>query len=273
MARNTILGGPLVGLAAIGLTAAVLRRSGLEPSRIHAIREAIALSKLARLNPAALKHKRILPSKLKPSALNTSWLKPSALKSAGAHLTRTAEDADETENAEPTAETGHADAAVQAETDRAKGTECRGAGRRGTLRPSMGRRSTARGDPGGPDTGGKDRTSGESENGGTESGGTGRGHTGHGDAERADTERAGRIRQQFKANGAHSELQRVIQLVMHAPDSYAHRESHWRDEGDHIVVRTTFDGDDSSGNRVTNWVEAEVDSDGQIQSVLGHGTL
>jgi hypothetical protein len=250
MARNTILGGPLVGLAAIGLTAAVLRRSGLEPSRIRAIREAIALSKLARLNPAALKHKQILPSKLKPSALNTSWLKPSALKSAGAHLTRTAEDEDETENAEPTAETGHADAAVQ----------------------------TARGDPGGPDAGGKDSTSGESETGGTEgggteSGGTGRGHTGHGDAERADTERAERIRQQFKENGAHRELQRVIQLVMHAPDSYAHRESHWRDEGDHIVVRTTFDGDDSSGNRVTNWVEAEVDSDGQIQSVLGHGTL
>lgn len=79
-----------------------------------------------------------------------------------------------------------------------------------------------------------------------------------------------KIEDQFSAwDGSHRKLEDYIERNMHDPDSYEHVETVYWDRGDHLVVRTTFRGNNAFGGKVKNSVKAKVSiEDGEILEIL-----
>lgn len=85
----------------------------------------------------------------------------------------------------------------------------------------------------------------------------------------AAEERKKKIEAQFsKWNGAHSNLQRLVKKSMNDPNSYSHIETVFGDQGDYLIVQTTFRGKNAFGGVVKNTVRAKVSIDGDILEIL-----
>ena len=81
-----------------------------------------------------------------------------------------------------------------------------------------------------------------------------------------------RIEAGFSAwDGSHIQLTRVIKKSMNDPKSYKHDETVWWDQGDHLIVRTSFRGKNAFGGVVLNWVKAKCDLDGNVVEVIEQG--
>lgn len=84
--------------------------------------------------------------------------------------------------------------------------------------------------------------------------------------------RKDRIQKHFSAwDGSHRELTKLIKKSMNDPGSYDHVETVYRDEDDHLVVKTTFRGKNTFGGVVKNWVIAKVDLNGSVIEVISQG--
>ena len=78
-----------------------------------------------------------------------------------------------------------------------------------------------------------------------------------------------RIERQFSAwDGSHRNLEKTIKKSMNDPDSYDHAETIYWDNGDHLIVKTTFRGKNAFGGVVKNFVKAKVSLDGNILQIL-----
>ena len=81
--------------------------------------------------------------------------------------------------------------------------------------------------------------------------------------------RENKIKAQFSVwDGSHRNLEQLIKKLMNDPDSYEHIETRYADNGDYLVVKTTYRGKNAFGGKVVNWVKAKVSLDGKILSVL-----
>jgi hypothetical protein len=81
-----------------------------------------------------------------------------------------------------------------------------------------------------------------------------------------------RIEKCFSAwDGSHRGLTAVIKAGMNDPDSYKHVKTLYSDHGDYLIVETTFRGRNAFGGVVTNWVQAKVDLDGNVLSIIAKG--
>ena len=69
-------------------------------------------------------------------------------------------------------------------------------------------------------------------------------------------------------DGSHIKLGTFIKSSMNDPDSYKHVKTVYRDNGDHLIVTTTFRGKNAFGGVITNWVEAKTDIFGNIIEIL-----
>jgi len=72
-------------------------------------------------------------------------------------------------------------------------------------------------------------------------------------------------------DGSHIALERLIKKTMNDPDSYEHEETVYWDQGDDLIVKTTFRGKNGFGGVVKNWVKAKVDLNGNVLQVLEQG--
>ena len=81
-----------------------------------------------------------------------------------------------------------------------------------------------------------------------------------------------KIEKHFSAwDGSHIELTKVIKASMNDPESYKHVETRYGDQGDYIIVKTTFRGKNTFGGVVTNWVTAKCDLNGKVIEITGQG--
>jgi hypothetical protein len=81
-----------------------------------------------------------------------------------------------------------------------------------------------------------------------------------------------RIERQFSVwDGSHRGLTKTIKDAMNDPRSYEHVETVSWDQGDYLVVRTTFRGKNAFGGVVKNWIKAKVDLDGNVIAILEQG--
>ncbi|MBC23617.1 MAG: hypothetical protein CMJ32_06845 [Phycisphaerae bacterium] len=71
--------------------------------------------------------------------------------------------------------------------------------------------------------------------------------------------------------GSHLALAKLIKAGMNNPESYDHVETVYWDNGDHLIVKTTFRGTNAFGGVVTNWVRAKTDLDGNVLEVIDQG--
>jgi len=69
-------------------------------------------------------------------------------------------------------------------------------------------------------------------------------------------------------DGSHRALTREIKNSMHDPSSYQHVETVFRDDGEHLIVRTTYRGKNVFGGVVTNRVTAKVDLNGNVIDII-----
>jgi DNA-directed RNA polymerase subunit RPC12/RpoP len=65
-------------------------------------------------------------------------------------------------------------------------------------------------------------------------------------------------------NGEHIELSRILKKQMHDPDSYEHEETVYWIRKDHLVIRTTYRGNNTFGGKVKGLVKAKVSFDGEV---------
>ena len=72
-------------------------------------------------------------------------------------------------------------------------------------------------------------------------------------------------------DGSHRGLTKVIKDSMNDPGSYDHVETVYWDQGDHLIVRTTFRGKNAFGGVVKNWVKAKVGLNGTVLEVIEQG--
>lgn len=78
------------------------------------------------------------------------------------------------------------------------------------------------------------------------------------------------IKMQFSAwDGSHRGLERYVKQTMKNPDSYKHVETRYIDNGDHLVLITTFRGTNSFNAVITTRVQAKADLHGNIIEILG----
>ena len=78
-----------------------------------------------------------------------------------------------------------------------------------------------------------------------------------------------KIEEYFSAwDGSHRGLTKLIKKSMNDPDSYDHAETKYWDNGDYLIVKTTFRGKNAFGGVVINWVKAKVDLDGNVIGVI-----
>jgi hypothetical protein len=76
------------------------------------------------------------------------------------------------------------------------------------------------------------------------------------------------IEEQFSAwDGSHFNLTERIKSSMNDPSSYEHVDTRYVDNGDHLLVMTTFRGANAFGGVVKNTVAAKVKIDGTILEV------
>ena len=84
--------------------------------------------------------------------------------------------------------------------------------------------------------------------------------------------REAQLKKHFSSwDGSHRGVSKLIKASMNDPDSYEHVETLYRDNGDHLVVKTTFRGKNAFGGKVINWVRAKVDLDGNVLLVIEQG--
>ncbi len=77
------------------------------------------------------------------------------------------------------------------------------------------------------------------------------------------------IEDQFSSwDGSHSELTKVIKKSMNDPKSYDHVETVYFDMGDHLIVNTTFRGENAFGGIVKNTIKAKISIDGENIEIL-----
>lgn len=80
--------------------------------------------------------------------------------------------------------------------------------------------------------------------------------------------RKAQVEQQFSAwDGAHRGVERAVKQNLKDPDSYKHVETRYIDNGDHLMVYTTFRGTNSFGAVVTNSATAKTDLQGNVLSL------
>lgn len=85
----------------------------------------------------------------------------------------------------------------------------------------------------------------------------------------AEKERQKKIESQFSPwDGSHRNLERMIKSSMNDPDSYKHAKTVYWDQGDHLVVLTTFRGKNAFGAFVKNSVKAKISIDGKVLQIL-----
>jgi hypothetical protein len=82
-------------------------------------------------------------------------------------------------------------------------------------------------------------------------------------------ERRKQIESQFSQwDGSHRNVEAYIKRQMHNPDSYKHEETRFKDNGDYILVITSFRGTNAFGGVVKNTVMAKVDIEGKIIEIM-----
>lgn len=69
-------------------------------------------------------------------------------------------------------------------------------------------------------------------------------------------------------DGSHRNLERLIKKTMNDPASYEHVETRYGDQGDHILVATTFRGRNGFGGVVTQTMSAKLSLSGDILEVI-----
>jgi len=80
------------------------------------------------------------------------------------------------------------------------------------------------------------------------------------------------IEEHFSAwDGSHIGLTKLIKKSMNDPKSYEHVETRYVDQGDHLIVITTFRGKNAFGGVVKNSVMATVDLNGNVTEVISQG--
>lgn len=72
-------------------------------------------------------------------------------------------------------------------------------------------------------------------------------------------------------NGSHIELSKLIKESMNDPGSYKHVKTEYWDNGDHLIVKTSFRGKNAFGGVVLNWVKAKATIDGRIVYIIEQG--
>lgn len=72
-------------------------------------------------------------------------------------------------------------------------------------------------------------------------------------------------------DGSHIALARIIKKSMNDPKSYKHDKTVWWDQGNHLIVRTSFRGKNAFGGVVLNWVKAKCDLDGNVIELIEQG--
>lgn len=91
-------------------------------------------------------------------------------------------------------------------------------------------------------------------------------------AREREEERIKRIKRGFSEwDGSHKGLTKVIKSMMNDPGSYKHVETMYWNQGDHLIVRTSFRGKNAFGGIVLNWVKAKVDLDGNVLEIIEQG--
>lgn len=80
-----------------------------------------------------------------------------------------------------------------------------------------------------------------------------------------EEKRKQQIKRQFSAwDGAHINLEMLIEENLKDPDSYQHIETRYRDNGDSILVTTKYRAKNSFGGYVVNTVVATYDLEGNL---------
>jgi len=77
-----------------------------------------------------------------------------------------------------------------------------------------------------------------------------------------------KIESQFRWDGSHRVLERVIKELMNNPKSYEHIETVYWDKGDYLIVRTTFRGTNAFGGVIKDSIRAKVSIDGQVLKIM-----
>lgn len=72
-------------------------------------------------------------------------------------------------------------------------------------------------------------------------------------------------------DGSHRGLTAIIKKSMNDPKSYEHVKTTYNDNGDHLIVRTTFRGKNAFGGVVLNSITAKTDLDGRVIEVIAQG--
>jgi len=81
-----------------------------------------------------------------------------------------------------------------------------------------------------------------------------------------------RLERQFNPlDGAHIGLTKFIKALMNDPASYEHVETKYSDEGDYLLIKTTFRGKNKFGGVVKNWISAKVDLNGNVLEIIDQG--
>ena len=90
--------------------------------------------------------------------------------------------------------------------------------------------------------------------------------------EKVDDPRKTQIEKYFNAwDGSHIALTKLIKASMNDPSSYEHDKTQYSDQGDFLLVKTTFRGKNKFGGVVKNWVSATVDLNGKVLEIIDQG--
>jgi hypothetical protein len=77
------------------------------------------------------------------------------------------------------------------------------------------------------------------------------------------------IEKQFAGPGLwHIKLRQMIKAGMNDPDSYQHVSTQYWDQGDHLIINTTFRGKNGFGGVVTTTVKAKSSIDGESLEII-----
>ena len=77
-----------------------------------------------------------------------------------------------------------------------------------------------------------------------------------------------KLKEQFSSwDGSHRGVEKHIKSIMHDPDSYDHVKTRYIDEGDHLIISTSFRGKNAFGGVVLNRYTAKVDLQGNVLQI------
>jgi len=81
--------------------------------------------------------------------------------------------------------------------------------------------------------------------------------------------RKNKIDSQFSGyDGSHHNLERFIKQSMNDPDSYEHVSTRYWDQGENIVIVTSFRGTNAFGGKVVNTIKVKANLEGEILEIL-----